>query len=321
VTTTAIPASGLLIDGWSAHEAQNAPRLLVWMRKAGLGGIVSVAIIASACGMAAPVFAQEQPVLASEASDLSAFAQRYAQAWSSQEPGSVAAFFAQDGQLTVNGGDTATGREAIAEVARAFMEAFPDLVVGFDRLERKGQRLLFHWTLTGTNTGPGGTGARVRISGSEAWFLGADGLIFDSIGSFDAEEYARQLGTIAQGGAEDLAAILDNRTSVIIDGIRSGDVSQIMALYGPGSLYASDSETLLSDPASIREFWVNVAASPAHDATLEVLRIERLGPDAFIEIQKYDVFDESGARMFGGYASLLWRRVEGRWVIVADVSN
>jgi hypothetical protein len=122
-------------------------------------------------------------------------------------------------------------------------------------------------------------------------------------------------------GDADLTPILDNRTRVIIEGIRSGDVSGIMALYGPGSLYAPNNATLLSDAAAIREFWVSVAASPAHDARLEVLRIERLGPDALVEIQKYDVFDEAGERLFGGYASLLWRQVEGRWIIAADVSN
>ncbi len=122
-------------------------------------------------------------------------------------------------------------------------------------------------------------------------------------------------------GEADLMPILESRTRVILEGIRSGDVSGIMALYGPGSLYAADNATLLSDPKGIEAFWVNVAASPAHDATLEVLRIERLGPDAFVEIQKYAVFDKAGARLFGGYASLLWRRVEGRWIIAADVSN
>jgi sugar lactone lactonase YvrE/ketosteroid isomerase-like protein len=124
-----------------------------------------------------------------------------------------------------------------------------------------------------------------------------------------------------QASDAEIETILANRTRVIIDGIRSDDVSQIMALYAPGSLYAADSATLLSDPAAIREFWADVAASAAHDAKLEVLKVERLGPDAFVEIQKYDVFDASGARLFGGYASLLWRRVEGRWVIAADVSN
>lgn len=122
-------------------------------------------------------------------------------------------------------------------------------------------------------------------------------------------------------GEADLTPILANRTRIIVEGIRSGDVSGIMALYGPGSLYAADNATLLSDREAIKAFWVNVAASPAHDATLEVLKVERLGPDAFVEIQKYDVFDAAGERLFGGYASLLWRRMEGRWIIAADVSN
>jgi predicted ester cyclase len=52
---------------------------------------------------------------------------------------------------------------------------------------------VFHWTLTGTNSGLGGTGKRVRFSGYEVWQIGADGLISDSEGHFDAAEYERQL--------------------------------------------------------------------------------------------------------------------------------
>lgn len=122
-------------------------------------------------------------------------------------------------------------------------------------------------------------------------------------------------------GDADLTPILDDRTRIVIEGIRSGDVSGIMALYGPGSLYSTDSSTLLSGLDAIEAFWVDVAASPAHDATLEVVKIERLSPDAFVEIQKYDVFNAAGERLFGGYASLLWRKIAGRWLIVADVSN
>lgn len=132
-----------------------------------------------------------------------------------------------------------------------------------------------------------------------------------------------QTGGAPDGGDRDpdLTPILGNRTSVILEGIRSGDVSGIMPLYGDDSLYSPDSATLLSDRASIREFWINVAASPAHDAKLKVLKIERLSSDAFVEIQKYDVFDEAGERLFGGYGSLLWRRLGGRWIIAEDVSN
>jgi len=51
----------------------------------------------------------------------------------------------------------------------------------------------FHWTLIGTNTGTGGTGKRVRISGYELWQFDNAGLIENSKGRFDSVEYERQL--------------------------------------------------------------------------------------------------------------------------------
>jgi steroid delta-isomerase-like uncharacterized protein len=128
--------------------------------------------------------------------DLTAFAVPYAKAWCSQDPESVAAFYAEHGSLSVNGGPRAVGQEAIADVARGFMNAFPDMEVTMDDLVCKSHepyRTEFHWTLTGTNTGPGGTGKRVRISGYELWQLDEDGLISDSKGHFDAAEYERQV--------------------------------------------------------------------------------------------------------------------------------
>jgi len=52
-----------------------------------------------------------------------------------------------------------------------------------------------------------------------------------------------------------------------------------------------------------------------------VVKVERLAPDAFVEIQRYEVFDADGNRLFGGHASLLWRKVDGRWLIASDISN
>ena len=121
------------------------------------------------------------------------FADRYTDAWCSQEPARVAAFFAPDGSLTINLGAPAVGREAITQAARSFMIAFPDLRVVMDRLVPAEDRVEYHWTLTGTNTGPGGTGHAVRISGFECWRIGADGLIQESLGSFDASDYERQI--------------------------------------------------------------------------------------------------------------------------------
>ncbi len=44
-----------------------------------------------------------------------------------------------------------------------------------------------------TNTGPGGTGQLVRISGFEMWSIGEDGLIAQSQGHYDSAAYRRQL--------------------------------------------------------------------------------------------------------------------------------
>ncbi len=125
--------------------------------------------------------------------ELQDFAMRYAKAWCSQNPESVAAFFAERGSISINNGSPAVGRAAIAEIARGFMRDFPDIVVTMDDVSRDSDGTKFHWTLTGTNTGPGGTGKRVRISGYELWKIDKDGLIGESKGHFDSAEYERQL--------------------------------------------------------------------------------------------------------------------------------
>ena len=124
---------------------------------------------------------------------LTEFAERYAQAWCSHNPERVAAFFGENASLKVNDDAPAIGTMAIAEIARGFMRDFPDIIVTFDKLEPRGGATAFHWTLIGTNSGPGGTGNRVRISGYELWNISDDGVIAESKGHFDAAEYERQL--------------------------------------------------------------------------------------------------------------------------------
>jgi steroid delta-isomerase-like uncharacterized protein len=125
--------------------------------------------------------------------DLKEFAKRYANAWCSQDPEKVAAFFAENGSISINNGRPAVGRAAVAKEAQSFMTTFPDMVVTMDKLLRDEEGTTFHWTLTGTNTEPGGTGKRVRISGYELWKIDNDGLIAESKGHFDAAYYERQL--------------------------------------------------------------------------------------------------------------------------------
>ena len=107
-----------------------------------------------------------------EAAWLRDFAKRYTGAWCSHSASSVAAFFA---------------------LTQGFMTAFPDMQLLMDGAVIQGGSAVYHWTFIGTNTGPGGTGHRVRFSGYEVWKFGEDGLIAESQGHFDAAAYQRQL--------------------------------------------------------------------------------------------------------------------------------
>ncbi len=129
----------------------------------------------------------------SDLAELTKFAQRYAEAWCSQDPEKVAAFFAERGSISINNGPPAVGRAAIAKEAQVFMTTFPDMIVTMDKVVHDEEGTKFHWTLTGTNTEPGGTGKRVRISGYELWKIDNNGLVAESKGHFDTAEYERQL--------------------------------------------------------------------------------------------------------------------------------
>lgn len=117
------------------------------------------------------------------------FATRYTAAWGSQNASSVAQFFAPGGSLTINGGTPFVGRGEIAKAAQGFMTAFPDLKLSLDDLVERQGKMIYRWTLEGTHSG---TGKRVRISGFEAWRMSDDGLIAESLGSFDAADLEHQ---------------------------------------------------------------------------------------------------------------------------------
>ena len=129
-----------------------------------------------------------------DAARLQEFGKNYTTAWCSQNAATVAAFFGESGSLKINDGAPSVGRTAITAAAQGFMTAFPDMVVAMDSVRLDGDRAVYRWTLTGTNTGPGGTGKAVRISGYEEWTFGVGGLIAESKGHFDENDYNRQLG-------------------------------------------------------------------------------------------------------------------------------
>jgi predicted ester cyclase len=130
---------------------------------------------------------------AMDVAKLREFGTKYTAAWCSQNAASVATFFAERGSLKINDGVPSVGRTAVTAAAQGFMTAFPDMVVTMDSVSLEAGRAVYRWTLTGTNTGPAGTGKAVRINGYEEWTFGADDLIAESRGHFDQSEYDRQL--------------------------------------------------------------------------------------------------------------------------------
>ena len=121
------------------------------------------------------------------------FGQKYTDAWNSNVPEKMASFYATDGTLTVNNGTPAVGRKQLAETAKSYMDAFPDLELTMDSLTKGNGTYRYYWTFRGTNSGPNGTGNKVDFSGFEEWTLNDQGLVQISIGTYDAEKYEKQL--------------------------------------------------------------------------------------------------------------------------------
>ncbi|WP_240531721.1 ester cyclase [Maribacter sp. 4G9] len=129
----------------------------------------------------------------SELDEMVEFGQKYTDAWNSKVPEKMASFYAEDGTLTVNNGTPAVGRKQLAETAKSYMDAFPDLELTMDSLTKGNETYRYYWTFKGTNSGPNGTGNKVDFSGFEEWTMNDQGLVQKSIGTYDAEEYKKQL--------------------------------------------------------------------------------------------------------------------------------
>ena len=121
------------------------------------------------------------------AEQIEELARGYTEAWCSRDPARVAAYYVPGGTIAVNGGEPA----GIADVADAFITAFPDIEVFMDELVIRDDGVVeYRWTFTGTSAE---TGRWVRIPGFEEWTLDVDGSIAESRGHFDQAEYDRQL--------------------------------------------------------------------------------------------------------------------------------
>ena len=113
----------------------------------------------------------------------------YTAAWNTGRPEAVAAFFAEDGAITINRGNPWPGREGVAQMAAGFFADVPDLCLTCDGLRLAGDHVVYLWTFKGTHAD---TGNPLTVTGWEEWDLDEEGRIRRSLGWFDADDYARQ---------------------------------------------------------------------------------------------------------------------------------
>jgi uncharacterized protein (TIGR02246 family) len=122
--------------------------------------------------------------------DIRKMAESYAKAWSSGDAASVAAHYAEDGEIAINDGDPVKGRAELQDMVAGFYEQVPGLTVRLDDLKTAGDNAVFHWTLEGVHAE---TGKTIRLQGWEEWAIDGDVHIKQSRGRYDAEEFDRQV--------------------------------------------------------------------------------------------------------------------------------
>ena len=127
--------------------------------------------------------------------EIERLAAAYTSAWNTGSPQSVAAHFAETGEIVINRGPPWRGRAGIAEMAAGFFSDVPGLKLACDGVRCAGSHVIYLWTFTGRAAK---TGNSLVVHGWEEWDLGDDLEVKASRGWYDAEDYARQVagGTV-----------------------------------------------------------------------------------------------------------------------------
>jgi uncharacterized protein (TIGR02246 family) len=121
---------------------------------------------------------------------IESLAAAYTSAWNTGAPQSVAAYFAEDGEIVINRGAPWRGRAGIAEMASGFFAEVLGMKLSCDGLRCAGSHVVYLWTFTGHAAK---TGNSLTVHGWEEWDVGDDLKVKASRGWYDAEDYARQV--------------------------------------------------------------------------------------------------------------------------------
>ena len=118
-------------------------------------------------------------------------ATRYTEAWNSKVPEAVAAFHLPTSTNVIKDGEPSVGHAGITAMAAGFHADVPDLHLVCEGMRGAGSRALYLWRFTGHHAE---TGNPLDVQGWEEMKLDEDGMVTSSVGWFDSEDYARQVG-------------------------------------------------------------------------------------------------------------------------------
>lgn len=124
----------------------------------------------------------------------------------------------------------------------------------------------------------------------------------------------------ARGGHQGVSARLDAENAAFSAAYMRGDVEAILAAYTPDALVQTPQGGVVSTPEALRAMWAPVAQSgPRATHSLTSTFRQFLGEDEVLEAGSYVIGSRSGeGTPIHGCYTLLWRRIEGRWLIHYD---
>ena len=122
--------------------------------------------------------------------DAKTLAASYTKAWNSGSAATVAAHYAEAGQIVINKGTPWLNRAGIQAMAEGFFADVPDLHLICDGVRVADDHMVYLWTFTGHHAK---TVAPLSITGWEEWDLDADQRVQASRGWYDADDYESQV--------------------------------------------------------------------------------------------------------------------------------
>jgi uncharacterized protein (TIGR02246 family) len=127
----------------------------------------------------------------------------------------------------------------------------------------------------------------------------------------------------ARGGHDGVSAALDALNAGFSAAYMRGDVEAILSAYTPDALVQTPEGAVISTPDALRALWAPVAQSgPRTTHSLHSTFRQFTGRDEVLEAGRYEISArtaEGETRWRRGCYTLVWRRIEGRWLIHYDM--